>query len=279
MAAVICQNGCKQRCLHLGPALAGVAPFRTSGGFDHVARPRARGGCSGDGSVSITYAISAPRSRGLLPAPGVEVEPVLLGPALAGVAPGRRRAARTAAPRPRARGGCSTAEPGGAPGARSAPRSRGLLPHGTDHTRSAELGPALAGVAPLFPLAAPPPIARPRARGGCSADAAPHTVTIASAPRSRGLLRLGGGGLPRPGLGPALAGVARSPPAPRRSSPTRPRARGGCSPFSGTRGPVQFSAPRSRGLLLCPRIPIPRPRLGPALAGVAHDTDVRSVVS
>ncbi len=195
--------------------------------------------------------------------------PWFLGPALAGVAPAggaRRRAGGT---RPRARGGCSSLTSVRTWALISAPRSRGLLLAAEEGHRRADLGPALAGVAPSArsPAVRRPP--RPRARGGCSYQLQDGIRPADSAPRSRGLLpllRVGGdGGV----LGPALAGVAPLLGPVRTARHARPRARGGCSGSPRCCPPVRPSAPRSRGLLPVVRSGTAAHRLGPALAGVA----------
>ncbi len=203
--------------------------------------------------------LSAPRSRGLLgPLRPPQASPTV-GPALAGIAPGK------SVP------GCIS-QP-------SAPRSRGLLLLPVQVTGAQPVGPALAGVAPSRPPWATARPRRPRARGDCSRlGGGEPAFDDASAPRSRGLLhpppdyhlaarvgpalagvapggrRRSGDGRARPGVhvavGPALAGVA-PPSSPSRSSPgSRPRARGGCSMGGEGEIEVDVSAPRSRGLLL-----------------------------
>ncbi len=73
-----------------------------------------------------------------------------------------------------------------------------------------------------------------------------------SSPRSRGLLARARCPGPRPGVVPALAGVARPCHAVGSLASCRPRARGGCSPLGGAARRVPESSPRSRGLLTTP---------------------------
>ncbi len=253
----------------LGPALAGVALAAGGAAIQPTARPRARGGCSGVYPEAGLQMSSAPRSRGLLPGAAAGDGQPGLGPALAGVARVSRSWPGSDSSRPRARGGCSRPGAPAAGAESSAPRSRGLLFCHTDGIFAGHLGPALTGVAPRRGGRTSCGRARPRARGGCSAVDRLTTLVGDSAPRSRGLLAGHDPGRGQGVLGPALAGVALARRHAQGPAAARPRARGGCSRWTGLTGARPGSAPRSRGLLFwaCRSArPIP---LGPALAGVA----------
>ncbi len=259
----------RERLRRVGPALAGVARRTRSQASRMTSRPRARGGCSGRPGRPVPSRQSAPRSRGLLPLRRGLRHSGRVGPALAGVARGDRRGCLVSRGRPRARGGCSDTPTGKRRGCWSAPRSRGLLGVRSPADPRAGVGPALAGVAPSRSRRGGPAARRPRAREGCSRRCATSGSPRRSAPRSRGLLRGDGDRRGRAVVGPALAGVARSPWIPTTSPTGRPRARGGCSQKneSGTGG--NQSAPRSRGLLPVGRTAVLCRDVGPALAGVA----------
>ncbi len=173
----------------VGPALAGIAPTPTGRSRRAPRRPRARGDCSGAEFAGAGKPRSAPRSRGLLGLDGLGVAVADVGPALAGIAPGGARCCSGAASRPRARGDCSRPFASGSTPARSAPRSRGLLPVHRHRPAPGQVGPVLAGIAPSTVRPGRRRGGRPRARGDCSQPQASGSADQRSAPRSRGLLQ------------------------------------------------------------------------------------------
>ncbi len=233
----------------VGPALAGVARRSATRSAAATSRPRARGGCSPDGSKETAGQASAPRSRGLLRRQRQRDRERPVGPALAGVAPGRGPSPSARRCRPRARGGCSEGYMCTGCHTLSAPRSRGLLPHPTGGRAAAHVGPALAGVARDGGTLRRRRARRPRARGGCSLLMHCWAVRSPSAPRSRGLLPHHPRHRQAPAVGPALAGVAPRSLTKRAERGGRPRARGGCSGLPEAYQGRALSAPRSRGLL------------------------------
>ncbi len=170
-----------------------------------------------------------------------------VGPAHAGMV--RSIRARGSGPlgRPRARGDGSGVGTSADGNGLSAPRTRGWFRAGRDTPGPGGVGPAHAGMVPVFLADLAPDISRPRARGDGSQRDCTGVRTFPSAPRTRGWF---GDRLPVRGgrdVGPAHAGMVPRTGPRRGRSRCRPRARG-----DGSVEHVEYveharSAPRTRG--------------------------------
>ncbi len=151
---------------HVGPAPAGVLRPRTHLCECRLRRPRACGGAPAIWQHQIGQHLSAPRLRGCSAGRGVAPGLPAVGPAPAGVLPGRSSGRPRPARRPRACGGAPRQRGVGQAMVTSAPRLRGCSGAGQQRHRRMPVGPAPAGVL----LAASRPrrgdSSRPRACGG-----------------------------------------------------------------------------------------------------------------
>ncbi len=191
-----------------------------------------------------------------------------VGPALAGMVRACPLHSETFGCRPRTRGD-------GPPNvvtveviAMSAPHSRGWSDPAVRLRRIALVGPALAGMVPAATPRWRSCPGRPRTRGDGPwlEDIVPTVQT--SAPHSRGWSFLNGEQRVAFTVGPALAGMVRSPTDARSSSKSRPRTRGDGPLIVAIALPLAMSAPHSRGWSsVYPGDWIVQ-RVGPALAGM-----------
>ena len=187
------------------------------------------------------------------PASAVSVAVV---PAHAGVfpRPGHRR--RTAARRPRARGGVPYRSALRGVVRESSPRTRGCSPHRVLGVVPHGVVPAHAGVFRTAPDGTPSLTCRPRARGGVPGIGTLTATVPMSSPRTRGCSgdgRLDAGEVP---VVPAHAGVFPSAVPWGPLSTRRPRARGGVPLTHPSNATAAQSSPRTR------ECSAPRPRRG-----------------
>ncbi len=250
------------------PALAGVIHTASAPAPTVPCRPRARGGHPGLTRSDYSYTGSSPRSRGSSFLAGCISRRPGVVPALAGVILFLTMLPDVAERRPRARGGHPSGRLASHCMDESSPRSRGSSPFLPACAYSRRVVPALAGVIPSRGSCSPPPVRRPRARGGHPATVCAPSAKTASSPRSRGSSVGQHRGSERRTVVPALAGVIRSPATAGPRWTGRPRARGGHPHTWPNAADRTVSSPRSRGSSHHHRARPPGPGVVPALAGV-----------
>ena len=270
------------------PAHAGVFRASCRGPTRRCRRPRARGGVPVIEALNREQQRSSPRTRGCSPMRPASAVSVAVVPAHAGVfpRPGHRR--RTAARRPRARGGVPYRSALRGVVRESSPRTRGCSPHRVLGVVPHGVVPAHAGVFRTAPDGTPSLTCRPRARGGVPATFRRLSSALTSSPRTRGCSAARRRpALPHPVV-PAHAGVfpryPRHPQAHRsrprargvfptpavrtRCMPSRPRAHGGVPAGAGSSVVPGWSSPRTRGCSVRAHVTGQRIPVVPAHAGV-----------
>ncbi len=259
----------------VGPAHAGMVLPRAVRRRHRPGRPRARGDGSRRSTEAPTGTPSAPRTRGWFEGWGSSGYYPRVGPAHAGMVPGRAGRAHAGRGRPRARGDGSGSRSGTRPTSASAPRTRGWFSAGDGAAAGADVGPAHAGMVPACPCGRRTRGRRPRARGDGSFGVEFGGVMSLSAPRTRGWFLPSHPPTCRSAVGPAHAGMV--PGGPRRPGPARrrPRARGDGSGGDGSAfvrvtATVAGSAPRTRGWFAVHTLADGETLVGPAHAGMVR---------
>ncbi len=252
----------------VGPAPSGMVRTPRPRACSARCRPRARG----DGSRLVSLArytlTSAPRPRGWFVREASRLLRDAVGPAPAGMVPGRRTRSGPNWCRPRARGDGSPTLSVSGGAAWSAPRPRGWFGHHRGLHHRPDVVPAPAGMVPATAAAPTRSGSPPRARGDGSRSWRSSRPPTPSAPRPRGWFLVGVLDDQVGGVGPAPAGMVLRALRESCTSNSRPRARGDGSSTRAGRLGTSWSAPRPRGWFLLERGSRDPQHVGPAPAGM-----------